>query len=67
MTIERVGVIGGGLMGSGVAELCARAGSAVVVHEINTGAAEAAVRRIEKSLDRALERGKLDQRGEARY
>lgn len=63
MTIERVGVIGGGLMGSGIAEVCARAGSDVIVHEINPEAAEAAIGRIEKSLDRVVERGKLDQTG----
>jgi 3-hydroxybutyryl-CoA dehydrogenase len=61
MTIERVGVIGGGLMGSGIAEVCARAGSEVVVHEIDAGAAEAALGRVHNSLDRALERGKLDE------
>ena len=60
MSIELVGVIGGGLMGSGIAEVCARAGSEVMVHEIHTEAAEAARGRIERSLERALERGKLD-------
>lgn len=60
MTIKRVGVIGGGLMGSGIAEVCARAGGHVVVHEINAEVAEAALNRVEKSLARAVERGKLD-------
>ena len=59
MTIERVGVIGGGLMGSGIAEVCARAGSQVIVHEIDAGAAEAAMGRIERSLARAIDRGKI--------
>ena len=59
MEIERVGVIGGGLMGSGIAEVCARSGNEVVVHEINTEAAEAALGRIEGSLARAIDRGKL--------
>lgn len=63
MTIERVGIIGGGLMGSGIAEVCARAGSDVVVHEIDVATAEAARGRIEGSLARALERGKIDQAG----
>jgi 3-hydroxybutyryl-CoA dehydrogenase len=63
MSIDRVGIIGGGLMGSGVAEVCAAAGSDVVVHEINAGAAEAALGRIHKSLARAMERGKLDDHG----
>ncbi len=63
MSIERVGVIGGGLMGSGIAEVCARAGSDVVVHEISAEAAEAALAKIEESLSRAIERGKLDENG----
>lgn len=61
MAIERVGVIGGGLMGSGVAEVCARSGSQVIVHEIDAAAAEAAMGRIEASLARAVDRGKLDE------
>lgn len=59
MSIDRVGVIGGGLMGSGIAEVCARAGSRVVVHEVHAEAAEMARRRIEQSLDRAVDRGRL--------
>jgi len=63
MSIERVGVIGGGLMGSGIAEVCSRAGSDVIVHEINADAAEAALARVQKSLARAVERGKLEVAG----
>jgi len=63
MPIERVGVVGGGLMGSGIAEVCARAGSDVIVHEIDAGAAEAALGRVGRSLDRAVERDKLDAAG----
>ena len=61
MSIDRVGVIGGGLMGSGIAEVCARAGSDVIVHEIDALASEAAKGRLEKSVQRAVERGKLDE------
>ncbi|MGH8914984.1 MAG: 3-hydroxybutyryl-CoA dehydrogenase [Acidimicrobiia bacterium] len=61
MSIERVGVIGGGLMGSGIAEVCARAGSDVIVHEIDAEAAEAARSRVERSLGRAVEKGRLDE------
>jgi 3-hydroxybutyryl-CoA dehydrogenase len=50
-------------MGSGIAEVCARTGSGVIVHEINAEAAEAALGRIQKSLGRALERRKLDEAG----
>ncbi len=60
MTGQRVGVIGGGLMGSGIAEVCSRAGHHVVIHEIDAEAAEAARARVDKSLSRAVERGKLE-------
>jgi len=46
-------------MGSGIAEVAARAGCDVVVHEIDAATAEAALGRIEKSLGRALEREKI--------
>ncbi|HSA51377.1 MAG TPA: 3-hydroxybutyryl-CoA dehydrogenase [Yinghuangia sp.] len=57
--IRRIGVVGSGLMGSGIAEVCARAGLDVVVREISDAAAEAGRRRITDSLDRAARRGKL--------
>ncbi|MBM3685095.1 MAG: 3-hydroxybutyryl-CoA dehydrogenase [Actinobacteria bacterium] len=57
--IERVGVVGCGLMGSGIAEVCARAGLAVVVHEIDVAAAERGRDRITSSLERAVTAGKL--------
>jgi 3-hydroxybutyryl-CoA dehydrogenase len=57
--ITRVGVIGAGLMGSGIAEVCARAGLDVIVREIDDAAAAAGRARIEKSLDRGLAAGKL--------
>jgi 3-hydroxybutyryl-CoA dehydrogenase len=59
LTIERVGVIGAGLMGSGIAEVSARAGIDVIVIEESVAAAEAARARIEKSLNRAADGGKL--------
>lgn len=58
--IEKVGVIGGGLMGSGITEVAARAGAHVIVIEINDDAAKAAGERIEGSLRRAESRGKIE-------
>jgi 3-hydroxybutyryl-CoA dehydrogenase len=58
-TIERVGVVGCGLMGSGIAEVCARAGLHVVVREVDEAAAEAGRARLVRSLDRGLSAGKL--------
>jgi len=58
--IERVGVVGCGLMGAGIAEVCARAGLDVTVVESNDQAADAGRQRLTRSLTRAQERGKLD-------
>nr|WP_297784222.1 3-hydroxybutyryl-CoA dehydrogenase [Aeromicrobium sp.] len=58
--MEKVGVIGGGLMGSGITEVAARAGLDVIVIEISDDAAKAAAGRIEGSLRRAESRGKIE-------
>jgi 3-hydroxybutyryl-CoA dehydrogenase len=63
MSIDRVGIIGGGQMGAGIAEVCIKAGVDVIVHEITDELAAAAQARIEKSLARAVDKGKLDDAG----
>jgi len=57
--IQRVGVVGSGLMGSGIAEVCARAGLDVLVAEVSPDATEAARGRIASSLGRGVRSGKL--------
>lgn len=57
--IRRVGVVGCGLMGAGIAEVCARAGLDVLVVESSAEAAGAGRDRIEASLSRAWARGKI--------
>lgn len=57
--MQKVGVVGGGLMGSGIAEVSARAGLDVVVVESSPEAAEAARARMAKSLERAESKGKI--------
>ncbi len=59
MAVERVGVVGCGLMGSGIAEVCARAGLDVVIREIDEARVAAGRSRIEASLERAVRAGKL--------
>jgi 3-hydroxybutyryl-CoA dehydrogenase len=59
--IERVGVVGCGLMGSGIAEVCARAGLDVRIREINAAAVEAGMKRMSTSLDRGVRSGKLSE------
>jgi 3-hydroxybutyryl-CoA dehydrogenase len=60
MQVRRVGVVGCGLMGSGIAEVCARAGLEVHVVESSDAAAAAGRARITTSLERGVRSGKLD-------
>ncbi len=57
--VRRVGVIGCGLMGSGIAEVCARAGYDTLVREVDEQALEAGLARIQRSMAAAVNRGKL--------
>jgi len=59
MKIEQVGVLGCGLMGSGIAEVCAKAGIQTVVREVNEEFLAKGMARLEKSLARAVDKGKL--------
>jgi 3-hydroxybutyryl-CoA dehydrogenase len=58
-TIQRVGVVGCGLMGAGIAEVCAKAGYPVLVREATAGLLTAGLSRISNSMERAVARGKL--------
>ncbi|SDO63330.1 3-hydroxybutyryl-CoA dehydrogenase [Actinacidiphila guanduensis] len=57
--IQRVGVVGAGQMGSGIAEVCAKAGLDVKVAETTGDALELGRARLANSLDKAAERGKI--------
>lgn len=61
MAISKVGVVGGGLMGHGIAQICAQAGWDVVLREVDDDAATKAVGKIEKQLGRAVEKGRMEQ------
>jgi 3-hydroxybutyryl-CoA dehydrogenase len=67
MKVQRVGVVGCGLMGSGIAEVCARAGLDVHVVESSDAAVDAGHARITTSLDRGVRSGKLDAADRDRY
>lgn len=60
MGIGRVGVVGGGQMGGGIAEVCAKAGVETVVVEVSEEFADRSRAGIERSMGKAVERGKLD-------
>ena len=61
MEIAKVGVLGCGLMGHGIAQICAQAGWDVAVVEADQGNLDKGLAKIEKQLGRAVERGKLEQ------
>jgi 3-hydroxybutyryl-CoA dehydrogenase len=59
--VKRVAVIGCGIMGSGIVEVSAKAGLEVVFVEVNEAAREHGQAAIERSMARAVERGKLEE------
>jgi 3-hydroxybutyryl-CoA dehydrogenase len=61
MAISKVGVVGCGLMGHGISQICAQAGWDVVVRESDQGALDKGMGKIEKQLGRAVEKGKMEQ------
>jgi 3-hydroxybutyryl-CoA dehydrogenase len=60
MTIKRVGIVGSGIMGSGIAEVAAKSGFEVVLRSRQQHTADATLAALEKSLTKQVERGKLE-------
>jgi 3-hydroxybutyryl-CoA dehydrogenase len=58
--IKKVGVLGSGLMGAGIAEVAARSGYDTVVREVTSELLDKGLARIRGSLDKAVEKGKLE-------
>lgn len=61
MTIETVGIVGSGIMGSGIAEVAAKSGYNVILRSRQQSSADAMVTSLEKSLARQVERGRIEQ------
>jgi 3-hydroxybutyryl-CoA dehydrogenase len=60
MTIKRVGILGSGIMGSGIAEVAAKSGFEVVLRTRQQSTADATLAALEKSLARQVDKGKLE-------
>ena len=61
MAVEKIGIVGSGIMGSGVAEVAAKAGHAVILRSRTQAGADSMVAGLEKSLAKQVERGKLEE------
>lgn len=61
MDVKRIGIVGSGIMGSGISEVCAKAGYEVVLRSRTQEKADATLAAIEKSLAKQLERGKIEE------
>src|SRR5205814_1429013 len=59
MTVKRVGIVGSGIMGSGIAEVAAKAGHEVVLRSRKQETADSMVAGLEKSLTKQVEKGRL--------
>jgi 3-hydroxybutyryl-CoA dehydrogenase len=68
MAIQKVGVVGCGLMGSGIAQVCAQAGFSTVVREVSAELVDKGLKGIEKNLGRLVEKGTITEaaKGEIR-
>src|SRR6201993_218356 len=61
MPIQKIGVVGCGLMGSGIAQVAAQAGFPTVVREVSTEIVDKGLKSIEKNLARLVEKGNLSE------
>src|SRR5882757_555939 len=61
MAISKVGVLGCGLMGHGISQICAQVGWDVVVREIDQEALDKGLAKVDKQLARAVEKGRMEQ------
>jgi 3-hydroxybutyryl-CoA dehydrogenase len=60
MAVKRFGIVGSGIMGSGIAEVAAKAGVEVILRSRSQTSADAMVAGLEKSLARQVDKGRLD-------
>jgi 3-hydroxybutyryl-CoA dehydrogenase len=66
LPLRKVAVLGAGTMGHGIAQVCAQAGCTVALRDVSQQALDKGLAGVRKSLDRLVEKGKLDDAGRAR-
>ena len=59
--ISKVGIVGAGTMGQGIAQVCATAGYSVILYDLDPTITEKAYQRIKKGLNKAVEKGKISE------
>ena len=64
MDINKVIVVGSGLMGSGIAQVCAQVGIDVFLNDVSREALDKAIKTIEWSVGKFIEKGKLTEKKE---
>ncbi len=65
MTINKAFIVGSGLMGSGIAQVCAQSGLSVTLNDVNEAALSKALASMEWSVKKFVEKGKLEEKTEA--
>jgi 3-hydroxybutyryl-CoA dehydrogenase len=60
-SIKKIGVVGAGSMGQGIAQVCASAEYEVLLYDVNPGVIEKAIQNIAKNFDQAVVKGKLSE------
>jgi 3-hydroxybutyryl-CoA dehydrogenase len=66
MTFERIGIVGAGTMGSGIAQVCASIGMCVTMVDVSVASAERGARAVAGRLGRPVQKGQLDDGERAR-
>jgi 3-hydroxybutyryl-CoA dehydrogenase len=59
MEIKKVGIVGCGIMGAGLAQVCAQSGYSVIVSEINDAALQKGLKSLDGTLSRLVDKGKI--------
>ena len=65
MAIQKIGVVGCGLMGSGIAQVCAQSGCQTIVREVSPELVDKGLKSIEKNLTRLVEKGTITESGKS--